>query len=249
MSFGFDDSRLFQHEVMPRHELDALLREYRRLADEHGADSKAALAVRNKVVTANMRLVLHVAKRYTAPRGMEPADLHAYGVLGLMSAVQRFDVSLGHAFSTYATYWVRHAIGRHLKDLAHAIRVPCHVQGNNTTAGADFVQAAEAARRMHSLDAKVNDTGGRTFMDLMEGDGDDALETVECAEDMARVRAALDALPPKLRKVVELRYWQDATLKDVGAQLEGGLSRERTRQLEAEAFGMLRAQLREHGAA
>lgn len=244
-----DDSvtlaKLFNHEVLPRPELHALLVEYRSLADEHGAESAQALKIRNRIMTSNMRLVSMVAKRFTIPRGMSHSDLVQQGVPGLVLAVERFDASRGCAFSTYATWWIRHCIRRALDDTANPVRIPVHAL--DAKPGTPAGDNAAAARRMCSLDAPSSQgDDARPWAEYLEAEGDDALESALHAEATERVRAALEALPPKLRQVVELRFWQDKTLKDVGESR--GMSREWTRVLEAEALNLLRVQLREHGA-
>ncbi|HUH02739.1 MAG TPA: sigma-70 family RNA polymerase sigma factor, partial [Kofleriaceae bacterium] len=77
-------------------------------------------------VRANLRLVVTMARRYD--RGVMPlSDLIQEGNLGLMHAVSRFDHRRGLRFSTYACWWIRHAIGRALADKARAVRVPVHM--------------------------------------------------------------------------------------------------------------------------
>jgi RNA polymerase primary sigma factor len=90
------------------------------------ARKQAALASRNRFVRANLGLVVSVARRYQHS-GMPLADLIQEGNLGLLKAVARFDASRGFRFSTYATWWIRHAIGRAVADKSRTVRVPVHV--------------------------------------------------------------------------------------------------------------------------
>jgi RNA polymerase primary sigma factor len=240
------DAHLFRHDVLPRAELNALLVKYRRIADRHGAQSRAAIAVRNSIVTSNMLLVAHVAKRYRAPRSMDPADVRAFGVAGLIHAVETFDPSRGCQFSTHALWQIRHSIGRALADLAHLVRIPIHLQAKNTTAKPELQVAAAQARDVWSLNAPINsDEGPRTLGDVVE-DAElvDAGAAMAADQDAERLRRAIAKLPERLRAVVELRYLGEGTrtLLEVGDAM-GGWSRERIRQLEVEAFNIMRKEL------
>ncbi len=248
----FEQSIVLRRAPLPRVELDALLARYREAADRYGPNSKRALKLRNEAIEVNMRLVAAIAKRYRLPVGWEPEDLLALGVPGLITAIERFDLSKGFAFSTYASWWVRHAINRALADTATVIRVPVHAQGSisredrgdDTEPVTKWTDAARAARRICSLDAQRNTGDGdvRPFVDLMPAESVDPLDAIDAETNAAALRAALASLPEKERWVLEQRA-EGLTLSEVGEKISR--SRERVRQIEAEAHALLRLALRD----
>jgi RNA polymerase primary sigma factor len=96
------------------------------------------------LIERNLRLVVSVAKRYRG-RGLPFEDLIQEGNIGLMKAAQRFDPELGNRFSTYATWWIRQAIGRAIEDKGRAIRLPMHTGE----------KARKAARTRNELSAQL----------------------------------------------------------------------------------------------
>ena len=86
-----------------------------------------ALDARNRLVQANLRLVIHCAKRFLG-RGMDMEDLNAMGTEGLIRAAEKYDYTLGFRFSTYATWWICQAISRGIADEAGPVRIPIHLQ-------------------------------------------------------------------------------------------------------------------------
>jgi RNA polymerase sigma factor (sigma-70 family) len=240
------DQRLYQHDVLSREQTDELLARYRRLADRYGAESKRAIAVRNKLVTANLKLVAFVAKRFQTPRGWSPEDVRACGVSGLIKAIETFDASHGTALGTHAVWQIRHSIGRAVADLGLTVRVPVHVQ-ESARKGLDSapIRAAAAARRMFSTDVRVDGPdgdGNTTFGDfLLDTDAAPATDTLIHGETTARMQTAIAALPEQLRLVIELRM-RGLTWHEVATQLGLG-RRERVQALEDQAHALLRRAL------
>jgi RNA polymerase primary sigma factor len=179
------------------------------------------LAAKDRLVQANLRLVVHVAKRYVPhDHALTLPDLVQEGTLGLVRAAEKFDWRRGHRFSTYATIWIRQSIGRAIAKRGHATRL--------------------------SLDAPVGEGDGATLADLVPDDvtpGPDAL--AELAFLGADVRRALSALAPRERAVLELRYGLAgggaATTAETAHRLR--LRPQQVRRLEELALRRLRAAL------
>jgi RNA polymerase primary sigma factor len=194
------------------------------------------LAAKERLVQANLRLVVHVAKRYVHDdHGLTLPDLVQEGTLGLVRAVEKFDWRRDLRFSTYATIWIRQSIGRAIADKGRAIRVPAHVRRDG-----------ELPRVTTSLDAPVGDDAGATLADLIPDDDaaapDARAELASLGED---VRRALATLAPRERAVLELRYGLagggDATTAETAHRLR--LRPQQVRRLEELALRRLRATL------
>jgi len=193
------------------------------------------LAAKQRMIEANLRLVVHVARRYQREdHGMALPDLVQEGTLGLVRAVEKFDFRRGYRFSTYATIWIRQSIGRAVTEKGRMIRVPVHMDQRmralarverrlavelgrdarpDELAGAlewseDEVRQAVGLRRQTvSLDEPVGPDGETALGGLLADDGaGDPLAAVEAAGTASLARAALAGLPPQERRVVETRF-------------------------------------------
>ncbi len=226
-------------------------------------------AAREHLITANSRLVISVAKKYMG-RGVPFLDLIQEGNIGLIRATKKFDYRRGHKFSTYATWWIRQAVTRAIADQGRTIRVPVHMGdqinkllrvqhqltqrlGREPTVE-EVAEALEVppkkvenmiqvARRPLSLETPTDDEEDLVLGDFIEDD--EAAPPDETAtynllrEHLGEV---LNGLPPREVRILQLRYGlldgQAYTLEEVGRKM--GVTRERVRQIEAQALSRLR---------
>ena len=221
------------------------------------------------LIRANARLVISVAKKYIG-RGVPFLDLIQEGNIGLIRATNKFEYQRGHKFSTYATWWIRQAVSRAVADQGRTIRVPVHMGdqlnrmrrvqlnliqelgrepsidelavGMETTP--DKIETLlEIARHPVSLETPIDEEGDSTFGDFVE-DVSSPAPTEEVATHLLheQLEKALGRLPIREAQILKLRYGLEDgrvyTLEEVGQTI--GVTRERVRQLEAQALNRLR---------
>src|SRR5690606_9230533 len=188
---------------------------------------------RERLIWHNLRLVVSIAKKYRAI-GLPLIDLIQEGNIGLMTAVERYDPELGYRFSTYATFWIRQAIGRAVANLSRTIRVPVHMHdliskvrrtesqleqrlGRPATdiEIADHLemevekveQARSAIPRTSSLDKPIGEDGESTIGDLLpDPASDQVVEEAISSHDRDVIHRSLEHLTDRERGVVELRF-------------------------------------------
>ena len=244
--------------LKPEEELDLA----RRMSD---GDEEA----RSRMINANLRLVVSIAKRYTG-RGLQFLDLIQEGNLGLMKAVKKFDYTKGYKFSTYATWWIRQAITRAIADQAKMIRVPVHMvetinklirtsrqlqqelgrEPTEEELAEELGVPSERVRELQriaqdpvSLETPVGEEDDTQLGDFIPAEDEFDPELLANRQLLKEaVASALDTLTERERGVLELRYGLDG---DSPRTLEEvgrkyGVTRERIRQIEGKAIRKLK---------
>ena len=231
---------------------------------------KGDLEAKNRLIEANLRLVVHNAKRY---RGVDDAgaltfaDLIQEGTLGLVRAAEKFDWRKGFKFSTYATLWIRQSIQRAFADKARTIRLPAHISDHvrrirraehdlGLRLGRDpETQELAVVTRLPEQDIHDLRRAARAPISLETPVGEDAsigsfvadpgrLPQEEVLDELTAgyVREALEQLTPVKRRVLVLRFGLEGHAPHTTTDVarELGVSRERARLIEEEALAVLR---------
>ena len=233
------------------------------------AAANGSQKAKDDLVNHNLRLVVSIAKRYMG-RGLTLLDLIQEGNMGLIKAVDKYDVSKGFKFSTYATYWIKQAISRAVMDQTRNIRIPVHIielMSNIKKVERDFQQAhgrepkeAEVAAVLGIEVKKVKEAytwmKDTTSLDIMVGDDEDttigsfiedesvvpAFTAIEENDRTTAIRNILDTLNDREKMVIVRRFGIGLDRAETLDEIgkELGLSRERIRQIEAAALRKLR---------
>jgi len=215
---------------------------------------RKAAEAKDRFIRANLRLVVSVARRYPLPPGMELLDLIQEGNLGLEHAVDKFDWRKGFKFSTYATFWIRQAIGRALDQKASLVRLPGDRSASlraalrQVSGDGDELDAEHA--RLHrlttptSLDRTIGDDDSNELIDLLPDSkpGPEAQVLAHAEEEM--VTDLLSILDPRAKYAVEQRFGlhdgRKRSYREVGEEL--GVTAEAARRLVKRAVTAVREQ-------
>jgi len=231
--------------------------------------SKGDHLARSRMIEANLRLVVNIAKKYMN-RGFPLQDLIEEGNIGLIKSVERFRAAKGCKFSTYATYWIRQSIERAIANQGNVVRLPIHVTADiskltravreltmTLSREPDFGELAERtgfsgryvkkldmiSKKSYSLEACLPDGSDQTLLDKLEdATHPTQLETLDQSRKAERIKGWLSSLDENEQRIIKLRYGIESGCPETLEAIGKafGVTRERVRQIEVKAMDKLK---------